>query len=84
LQVLSFVAENERTKKMMLKQAAEACNMPVGTFYDKARKFENITKIKRINNWGKCTFAKVHFIKIQKEGMGSALMKNWERVPEVQ
>ena len=59
LQVLSFVAENERTKKMMLKQAAEACNMPVGTFYDKARKFENITKIKRINNWGKCTFAKV-------------------------
>ena len=82
LQVLSFVAENERTnirqrqaegiaaakakgvkfgrppkplphnfhevhrawraKKMMLKQAAEACNMPVGTFYDKARKFENI------------------------------------------
>ena len=81
LQVLSFVAENERTnirqrqaegiaaakakgvkfgrppkplphnfheihrawraKKMTLKQAAEACNMPVGTFYDKARKFEN-------------------------------------------
>ena len=31
-----------RAKKMMLKQAAEACNMPVGTFYDKARKFENI------------------------------------------
>ena len=27
-----------RAKKMMLKQAAEACNMPVGTFYDKARK----------------------------------------------
>ena len=83
LQVLSFVAENERTdirqrqaegiatskakgvkfgrppkpvlhkfhevhrawraKKMMLKQATEACNMPAGTFYDKARKFENIT-----------------------------------------
>ena len=81
LQVLSFVAENERTnirqrqaegiaaakakgvkfgrppkplphnfhevhrawraKKMTLKQAAETCNMPVGTFYDKARKFEN-------------------------------------------
>ncbi|WP_417064943.1 recombinase family protein [Gemmiger sp.] len=81
LQVLSFVAENERTdirqrqaegiaaakakgvkfgrppkplpnnfhevhrawraKEMTLKQAAEACNMPVGTFYDKARKFEN-------------------------------------------
>lgn len=83
LQVLSFVAENERTnirqrqaegiaaakakgvkfgrlpkplphnfhevhrtwraKKMMLKQAAEACNMSAGTFYDKARKSENIT-----------------------------------------
>ena len=82
LQVLSFVAENERTntkqrqaegiaaakaqgikfgrpplplpdnfyevhkawrsKKITLKQAAEACNMPVGTFYGKARKFENV------------------------------------------
>lgn len=82
LQVLSFVAENERTnirqrqaegiaaakakgvkfgrpplplpdnfyevhkawraKKMTLKQAAAACNMPVGTFYGKARKFENV------------------------------------------
>ena len=81
LQVLSFVAENERTnirqrqaegiaaakakgvkfgrpplplpdnfykihkagraKKLTLKQAAAACNMPVGTFYGKARKFEN-------------------------------------------
>ena len=81
LQVLSFVAENERTnikqrqaegiaaakaqgikfgrpplplpdnfyevhkawrsKKITLKQAAEACNMPVGAFYGKARKFEN-------------------------------------------
>ena len=81
LQVLSFVAENERTnikqrqaegiaaakaqgikfgrpplplpdnfyevhkawrsKKITLTQAAEACNMPVGTFYGKARKFEN-------------------------------------------
>lgn len=81
LQVLSFVAENERTnlrqrqaegiaaakakgvkfgrpplplpenfyevhkawraKKITLKQAAEACNMSVGTFYGKARKFEN-------------------------------------------
>ena len=80
LQVLSFVAENERTnikqrqaegiaaakaqgikfgrpplplpdnfyevhkawrsKKITLKQAAEACNMPVGTFYGKVRKFE--------------------------------------------
>ena len=82
LQVLSFVAENERTnirqrqaegiaaakakgvkfgrpplplpenfyevhkawraKKITLKQAAQACNMPVGTFYGKARKFENV------------------------------------------
>lgn len=82
LQVLSFVAENERTnirrrqaegiaaakakgvkfgrpplplpdnfyeiqkewraKKITLKQAADACNMPVGTFYGKVRKFENV------------------------------------------
>lgn len=82
LQVLSFVAENERTnikqrqaegiaaakaqgikfgrpplplpdnfyevhkawrsKKITLKQAAEACNMPIGTFYGNARKFENV------------------------------------------
>ena len=78
LQVLSFVAKNERTnirqrkaegiaavkakgvrfgrlpmsfyevhkawrgKKLTLKQAAEASNMPVGTFYTKARKFENV------------------------------------------
>lgn len=82
LQVLSFVAENERTnirqrqaegiaaakakgvkfgrpplplpdnfyevhkdwraKKITLKQAANACDMPVGTFYGKARKFENV------------------------------------------
>lgn len=81
LQVLSFVAENERTnirqrqaegiaaakargvkfgrpaipypdnfrevhrdwrkKKMTLQQAADACGMSVGTFYGKARKFEN-------------------------------------------
>jgi len=81
LQILSFVAQNEReyirkrqaegiaaakakgvkfgrkpiplpdnfyevhrawhSKKLTLKQAAEACNMPVGTFYGKARKFEN-------------------------------------------
>lgn len=80
LQVLSFVAENERTsilqrqaegiaaarlrgvkfgrparplpedfyeihkdwrnKKITLAQAAAACNLPIGTFYDKARKFE--------------------------------------------
>lgn len=82
LQVLSFVAENERTnikqrqaegiaaakakgikfgrpplplpdnfyevheawrsKKLTLKQAAAACNMSVGTFYGKARKFEAV------------------------------------------
>ena len=82
LQVLSFVAENERSnirqrqaegiaaakakgvkfgrpplplpenfykvhkawraKKITLKEAAKACNMPVGTFYGKARKFENM------------------------------------------
>ncbi len=81
LQVLSFVAENERAnirqrqaegiaaarakgvkfgrpplpypdnfrkihsewrkKKITLKQAADACGMPVGTFYGKVRKFEN-------------------------------------------
>ena len=31
-----------RSKKITLKQAAEACNMPVGTFYGKARKFEKV------------------------------------------
>ena len=31
-----------RSKRITLKQAAEACNMPVGTFYGKARKFENV------------------------------------------
>ncbi len=30
-----------RAKKITLKQAAESCNMPVGTFYEKARKFED-------------------------------------------
>ena len=29
-----------RDKKITLRQAAEACGMPVGTFYAKARKFE--------------------------------------------
>ena len=83
LQVLSFVAENERSnirqrqaegiaaakargvrfgrpaipypdnfyqihrdwrnKKITPRQAADACEMPVGTFYGKARKFENIS-----------------------------------------
>ena len=32
-----------RAKQLTLKQAADACNMPVGTFYGKARKFENPT-----------------------------------------
>lgn len=45
LQGLSFVAENERTniKKRQAEgaSAAKACNMPVGTFYGKARKLEN-------------------------------------------
>ena len=31
-----------RNKKLTWKQAAAACNMPVGTFYGKARKFENV------------------------------------------
>ena len=83
LQVLSFVAENERTnirqrqaegiaaakargvkfgrpprplpdnfyevhkawrdKKMTLKEAAEACDLPIGTFYGKAIQFEKST-----------------------------------------
>lgn len=30
-----------RAKKITLQQAARACDMPVGTFYGKARKFEN-------------------------------------------
>ena len=30
-----------RTKKLTLKQAAEACSMPAGTFYGKARKLED-------------------------------------------
>lgn len=90
LQVLSFVAENERTnihqrqaegiaaakakgvkfgrpplplpdnfyevhkawreKKLTLKQAAKACNMPEGTFYGKARKFENMDEINHALN----------------------------------
>lgn len=32
-----------RAKKITLQQAAEACEMPVGTFYSKAVKFENNT-----------------------------------------
>lgn len=32
-----------RTKNLTLRQAAAACNMPVGTFYSKALKLENTT-----------------------------------------
>ena len=33
-----------RNKKITLRQAAEACGMPEGTFYDKAAKFEDTTQ----------------------------------------
>ena len=36
------VHKDWRAKKITLKQAANACHMPVGTFYGKARKFENV------------------------------------------
>ena len=36
------VHKDWRAKKITLKQAAEACNMPVGTFYGKVRKLENV------------------------------------------
>lgn len=35
-----------RAKKITLKQAADTCNMPVGTFYGKARKLENVDESK--------------------------------------
>ena len=31
-----------RNKKLTLKQATATCNMLVGTFYRKAKKFENV------------------------------------------
>lgn len=34
------ILQNWKEKKITLRQAAEACGMPVGTFYEKARKFE--------------------------------------------
>ena len=37
------VHKDWRNKKITLRQAADACGMPVGTFYGKARKFENAT-----------------------------------------
>ncbi len=37
-----------RKKKITLRQAADACKMPVGTFYGKARKLENATKVSEI------------------------------------
>ena len=101
LQVLSFVAENERTnirqrqaegiaaakargvkfgrpplplpdnfyevhkawrnRKLTLKQAANACNMPVGTFYGKARNFENRDREIREQIWN-CVLFKTSFI----------------------
>ncbi|MDO4474750.1 MAG: DNA recombinase [Eubacteriales bacterium] len=36
------VHKDWRGKKITLKQAAIACHMPVGTFYRKARKFEDV------------------------------------------
>ena len=38
----SEVHQAWRNKKMTLQQAAKACEMPVGTFYSKARKIESI------------------------------------------
>ena len=38
------VHKDWRAKKITLKQAAEACNMPVGTFYGKVRKLENVVR----------------------------------------
>lgn len=34
--------QNEDRQLIALKKAAAACDMPVGTFYGKARKFENV------------------------------------------
>ena len=39
-----------RNKKLTLKQAAAACNMPVGTFYGKAQKFEKVAFTNRVPN----------------------------------
>ena len=36
------VHKSWRAKKITLKEAAKACDMPIGTFYGKARKFENV------------------------------------------
>ena len=98
LQVLSFVAENERTnirqrqaegiaaakargvkfgrpprplpdnfyevhkawrdKKLTLKEAAEACDLPVGTFYGKSIQFEKSTWPNSLQNFERCTFSK--------------------------
>lgn len=40
------VRRDWRKKKITLRQAADACQMPVGTFYEKAKKFENIAQMK--------------------------------------
>lgn len=39
-----------RAKKITLEQAANACNMPIGTFYGKARKLEKVDEINKILN----------------------------------
>lgn len=44
------VHKDWRAKKITLKQAANACNMPVGTFYGKARKFENVDETNNVLN----------------------------------
>ena len=37
------IPQDWRNKKITLRQAADACKMPVGTFYGKARRLENFT-----------------------------------------
>ena len=44
------IHEAWRGKKLTLQQAAEACHMPAGTFYGKARKYENEAQINRALN----------------------------------
>ena len=44
------IHEAWRGKKLTLQQAAEACHMPTGTFYAKARKHENEAQINRALN----------------------------------
>ncbi len=46
-----------RSKSFTLKEAARTCNMPVGTFYARARKLENVSEIQSADNLQRCTFA---------------------------